>query len=303
MSHNPELLERIRSAQAHEMTAVTVPGDLAQRARDGVRRRRLRRRAVGLVTVLLAVAGTAVGVWQRPSVGEPAASQFASGAADEVDGVLIGYLPPGYRRIGGGPTTDYSGQLWTIIRYGTTPDPQGSNSKVPMRPGDILIFVWRVRADNLTHYPEKPETSPTTRNPFTLRDKRTTWENSRQEPVSTLSTVGISGVEVPASVIDRIASSLKDPHPWTPAPAIASTTRAAATAFALTCGGGGSSAVDRPDLAGQLVDEVRLNEVALGHEVRVVGTDGTCAGRREDLRTGRVNLYVEHGLIVWAQMF
>jgi hypothetical protein len=218
MSDDRALLKRICAAQDDQMAGLTIPIDLAQRARDGVRRRRNRSRTAGATLgVLLAVAATAVGYDQRQIFsGQPATTTVDPLAAAQIDGILIGYLPPGYRLTSSFPTMDYQGEIITESRYNTVPDPQGAKPGVKLRRGDISVTVWRVRPDRLYRYSSMPGSSPTTKNRVTLRDGSSTWENTRQERTSTLSTVTVTGVEVPASTIDRIATSLTETHPWTP---------------------------------------------------------------------------------------
>ncbi|MEV6984409.1 hypothetical protein AB0M95_24575 [Sphaerisporangium sp. NPDC051017] len=59
----------------------------------------------------------------------------------------------------------------------------------------------------------------------------------------------------------------------------------------------------RDDLVGRSEDAVAKAEKAAGHEVRVLGVDGKCNDRDDDLRPKRVNLVIRDGKVVWASMF
>jgi hypothetical protein len=68
------------------------------------------------------------------------------------------------------------------------------------------------------------------------------------------------------------------------------------------CSGGVPGVKDRPDLVGKSVAEVRRTERAAGHQVRIVGSGGSCSGTSDHV-FDRVNLYTEQGIVVWAQVF
>lgn len=59
----------------------------------------------------------------------------------------------------------------------------------------------------------------------------------------------------------------------------------------------------RPDLIGLTLAEVEKRETVKGNKVRLVGEDGTCEAMTDDLRRDRVNVYLEDGHVVWAEVF
>lgn len=78
----------------------------------------------------------------------------------------------------------------------------------------------------------------------------------------------------------------------------AATTTAPAGAACQFRGGGD----DRADLKGQSLEDVRRSETDQGHQVRVIGSDGKCLDRTDDLNTKRVNVSTREGLVIWARM-
>ena len=127
----------------------------------------------------------------------------------EVDGILIGYLPAGYKQIKNFRITDDDGQHITESIYSSAADRQ-SNPTAQMRPGDITIVVSRTKVGDEQDDWSRLGTSLTAKNKVILPDQTTTWDNTRQELVSTDTMVTITGVEVAAGIIDRIAASLEE---------------------------------------------------------------------------------------------
>lgn len=66
--------------------------------------------------------------------------------------------------------------------------------------------------------------------------------------------------------------------------------------------GATSPYVDRPDLQGLSAARAEAIEQVARRSVRVIGQDGTCNDRTDDLRADRTNIYVENGKVAWAQM-
>lgn len=59
----------------------------------------------------------------------------------------------------------------------------------------------------------------------------------------------------------------------------------------------------RTDLIGMTLAAATAQEKAAGHTIRVLGTDGVCADATADYKGHRVNLVIEHGIVVWAMAF
>ena len=69
------------------------------------------------------------------------------------------------------------------------------------------------------------------------------------------------------------------------------------------CPDGGPEATDRPDLVGKPMAEVRREERAAGHTVRIAGSDGSCSfARTQERQWNRVSVYTENGIVRGAQM-
>ena len=65
----------------------------------------------------------------------------------------------------------------------------------------------------------------------------------------------------------------------------------------------GDHAYEAEEYVGLPLDEAQDRAKAAGLTLRVLGTDGDCVDRTDDLRSDRVNFYVEHGTVRSAARF
>ena len=66
---------------------------------------------------------------------------------------------------------------------------------------------------------------------------------------------------------------------------------------------GVESTPDASTYVGKPLDDARVQATTAGHEVRVIGEDGRCFVRIQDLRRDRVNVYVVNGTVEAAGHF
>jgi hypothetical protein len=113
---------------------------------------------------------------------------------------------------------------------------------------------------------------------------------------------------VVAAVLAGAAACTSSPppapgSPSSPATGTPPTGTPPAAPSATTCGWDEEAGTDAPSYRGMTVVAAKDRAASEGFTVRARGADGVCFGGTDDLRSDRVNVYSERGVVVWARLY